>query len=489
MTARLPWLRVRLLWALVLFGCHDSDELARLQAKLGAVDRDSAGKTGTWAVAALGTGFQVGDGVRTSSGATAELRLSDATGLKLQEKTLLRFLATPPGKKTHGLDVQSGEVLLDVGPESLEIETPVGPALLEPGSRVKLRRTELGTRFSVEIGAAHLTEAHRDLQPGDTIEVGIGRAVIERTAAAPPAASAPPNAASPGTAPSSQIASTDERRAHGPDVADLLAGAGDSLIVHDPRPPTVVAFSATRCAGLAVLEVGAKKRETIGTAKVTAAFAAGSSHYRLRCDSEATPFAEGTVSVLADSGSRRLASAAPTNRIDADGRRYTILYQSLLPKVSVRWPNPPSAAGQGHGTGAFQLFVQSQGKARKQFSSASASYALPAGALGEGAHELWFAAGSELSRKTTVVVQFDNAAPTASISSPAERGFAPGSTVAVAGMALPGWTVAVAGHELAQDGQQRFSGEVTAPSDASALAFRFAHPQRGVHYYLRRSSH
>jgi len=257
---------------------------------------------------------------------------------------------------------------------------------------------------------------------------------------------------------------------------------GESLIVHDPHPPTVVGFNATRCAGVTVLEFGAKKRETVGSGKVTAALPAGAQRYRLRCDAESAPFAEGTVSVLSDSGSRRLASAAPVNRIDADGRRYTILYQSLPPKVSVRWPNPPSA-------GPFALFVRSQGKAQKQFSAAAPSYALPTGTLGEGTHELWFAAGSESSRKTTVVVQFDNAAPTASISSPAERGFAPGATVTAAGMALPGWSVTVAGRELAQDGQQRFSGEVSAPADASALAIRFAHPQRGVHFYLRRPSH
>jgi hypothetical protein len=87
-----------------------------------------------------------------------------------------------------------------------------------------------------------------------------------------------------------------------------------------------------------------------------------------------------------------------------------------------------------------------------------------------------------------VVVQFDNAAPTASISAPAERGFAPGATVSVTGSALPGWTVSVQGRELPQDGQQRFSGEAAAPSDVRALSIRFSHPQRGVHYYLRRSS-
>ncbi len=487
MTAPPPRLITWLLAVAVLFGCHRSDDdLAKLEVKHGTVDRDSAGKQGVWAAAAIGVSFQVGDGVRTARGATAQLRLSDASGLTLQEKTLLRFLATAPGKKTHGLDVQSGEVVFDVGQLPLEIETPAGPALLEPGSRITLRKTDLGTRFAVEIGAAHLTEAHQDLKPGEAIEVGIGRAVIERSDPAPAAASASaaPSTASPppSDAPATQTPRAEDHRAHGPDIADLLAAGGDSLIVHDPHPPTVIGFNTTRCSGVVVLEVGAKKRETIGTARVTAAFPAGAQHYRLRCDADAAPLAQGTVTVVPDSGSRRLASAAPANRIDADGRRYTILYQSLLPKISVRWPNPP-------GAGPFQLFVSSQGKAQKQFSAGSANYALPAGVLTEGSHELWFGSGSELSRKTTVLVQFDNAAPTASISSPAEKGFAPGSTVSVAGTALPGWTVSVAGHELDQDAQQRFSGEVTAPGDVSALAIRFAHPQRGVHYYLRRSSH
>jgi hypothetical protein len=402
--------------------------------------------------------------------------LSDGSGVALQEKTLLRFLATPPGKKRHALDVQTGEVELDVGNEALEVQTQSGPAVLEPGSRVRIRKTDAGTRFAVEIGAAHLTEAHRDLKTGETIEVGIGQAVIESTPAPVASATAAPSAA---PIPSATDA-TDTRR-HGPELADMLVGAGDSLIVHDPHPPTVIGFATSRCPGIAVLELGAKKRETIGTGTVTAAFPAGAQRYRLRCDTDAKPFAEGSISVVQDSGNRRLSSAAPMNRIDTDGRRYTILYQSLLPKVSVRWPNPPSS-------GPFTLGLSSQGKGQKTFSSASASYALPAGTLGEGSHELWFEAHGERSRKTSVVVQFDNAAPTASISSPAERGFAPGASVSVSGMALPGWTVSAGGHELPQDSQQRFSGDVPGPVGVAALTIRFSHPQRGVHYYLRRSS-
>lgn len=479
------------LLVLLLGGCHRSDEeLAKLEGKQGGVDRDEAAHQGSWGAADVGASFKVNDGVRTATAATAKLRLSDGSAVALQEKTLLRFLASPPGKKTHGLDVQQGEVELDVGSEGLQIETRSGSAVLGAGSRVRLRKTDQGTRFAVEIGSAHLNEAHQDLKAGESIEVGIGQAVIERSpapapsdsAATAPSAATPSAAASaePAPAPSSDPAATADNRKAGPALADLLAAPGDSLIVHDPHPPTVVGFATTRCSGIAVLEVGSKKRETIGSGQVTAAFPAGAQRYRVRCDGEDKPFAEGNVSVLQDAGSRRLSLAAPVNRIDTDGRRYTILYQSLLPKVSVRWPNPPSS-------GPFTLGLSSQGR-QKTFSSASASYSLPPGALAEGSHELWFEAHGERSRRTSVVVQFDNAAPTASISAPAERGFAPGATVSVAGMALPGWTVSAGGRELAQDSQQRFSGEVTAPAAVGALAIRFSHPQRGVHYYLRRSS-
>ena len=223
-----------------------------------------------------------------------------------------------------------------------------------------------------------------------------------------------------------------DSRQSGPALADLVAAPGDSLIVHDPHPPTAVAFVTSRCAGLAVLELGSKKRETVGSGKVSAAFPAGAQRYRLRCDADAKPFAEGTISVIHDAGSRRLSLSAPVNRIDTDGRRYTILYQSLLPKVSVRWPNPPSS-------GAFTLGLSSQGRGQKTFSAGAPTFSLPAGALAEGTHELWFEAHGERSRRTSVVVQFDNAAPTASISAPAERGFAPGATVSVAGGSGGAW--------------------------------------------------
>jgi len=481
---------------LLVLGCkHGEDELARLEATRGSVDRDEAAHQGRFVAAAVGATFKVNDGVRTAAAATAKLQLSDGSALSLREKTLLRFLATPPGKRSRGLDVQTGEVELDVGAQGLEIETSVGPALLDPGTHLRLRRTDRGATFSVEIGTAHLESARRDVKAGESVEVGIGQAVLEPAAPTPgnperagtdraesntPTPSPTPSSSVTGPADAVADAAADARK-QGPALPDVLAAPGDSLIIHDPHPPTVVGFVSTRCAGLTVLEVGSKKRETIGSGRVTGVFGGGSQHYRLSCDQEPKPFAEGTITILADAGTRRLATAAPVNRIDSDGRRYTILYQNLLPKVAVRWPNPPSA-------GPFVLNVSSQSRGNKSYTASAPTYSLPAGALGEGSYELWFQARGETSRRTSVVVQFDNAAPTASITSPAERGFAPGALVSVSGMALPGWSVSVSGRELPQDAQQRFSGEVAAPSDLGALAIRFSHPQRGVHYYLRRSS-
>lgn len=475
-----------------LFGCHrQGDVLAELREMRGAVERDVAAAQGKWNGAAVGDAFRVNDGVRTSLRASAKLVLSDGSRVGLKEKTVLRFLASAPGKRSRALDVQAGEVTLDVGGEALELETQFGPAVLVPGSRVHLRRLEDSTRLAVEIGSARLVRDGRQLEAGDAVDIGIGSAVLvaaSASAATPePVApvDAPPSAAAasalPAASASAAPGSEPDNRPHGPDRVDLWAGPGDSMIIHDAHPPTAIGFAASRCSGLLVLELGGKGRATVGSGRVSASFAPGAHRYRLRCDADVAAFAEGTMTVLSDSGSRRLSTAAPSNRIDTDGRRYTILYQSLLPKLSVRWPTPPAGS-------AFTLVVASQGKGQRRFAAPTASYSLPAGALAEGSHELWFEAGADRSRTTTVVIQFDNAAPTASISSPAEGSFAPGSSVDVQGTALPGFSVYVGGQVLQQDSQQRFSGQVVAPSDAAAIAIRFSHPLRGVHYYLRRSS-
>jgi hypothetical protein len=55
----------------------------------------------------------------------------------------------------------------------------------------------------------------------------------------------------------------------------------------------------------------------------------------------------------------------------------------------------------------------------------------------------------------------------------------------VHGAVLPGWSAAVEEIAIPIDKQRRFTAKVGAPS-GRALAIRLSHPQRGVHYYLRR---
>ena len=97
-------------------------------------------------------------------------------------------------------------------------------------------------------------------------------------------------------------------------------------------------------------------------------------------------------------------------------------------------------------------------------------------------------AGAARTKDTRVEIKFDNAAPTATLTSPANGSFAPGAAVTVSGAALEGWKISVGGKDLPLDDQLRFSGAATAPSGQRALAIEFVHPHRGLHYYLRRAA-
>jgi hypothetical protein len=484
-----------LLLSALAVGCQRSKGiLAELETRNGNVTRDYSAKVGTWESAPVSSTFKVGDGVRTGKQSRALLRLSDHSAVKLDDETLIRFLAKPPGSNAQGLDVQSGQAELEVGAEALLLDTGLGIAHVQPGTRLRLTKTASSTRLSVLIGSAELDGNAAPVRAGESLEIGIGRAVIDPAASAAPTPR-PPGAAAPSAAASETqaelVAQADasvgdgkapaERvRSRGPEAIDIAASAGESLLIHDPRPPTAIGFSTAKCAGSAVIEVGARKVETVGEGSVHASFPAGVNHYRVLCSTDDKPIAQGTVSVLHDAGNRRLPTSPPATRVDTDGRRYTVLYQNLLPQMSVRWPGAPQS-------GPFALSVRS-GAGVQRFTSAAPSYSFAPGALHEGSHELWFEAPGARSQTTVVVVQFDNAAPTASITAPADGSFAPGASVAISGTALPGWSVSVSGQELAQDAQHRFSGQAQTTAGLRALAIRFESPQRGTQYYLRRGA-
>ncbi|HEY3495514.1 MAG TPA: hypothetical protein VGK73_12545 [Polyangiaceae bacterium] len=504
-------LLVVLLCLASLFGCRKQAGIATLLRTNGSVERDRASAVGTWSKGAPGDRFELGDGVRTGKVSTANLDLMGRGELAMEPKTLLRFLAGRSGAGKERLQIETGEATLTVGGGAVfELETDLGVARIESNSQVRLSRAGARARFEVMIGSAELLgpESPGAESPGsrERFLLSMGEAVEIEAAGKPRRVAAlnpAPSAASPGATPSSAPApsasapalgaapgasssadAVSARPPPGPSVVDFTAAAGDSFTVHDPRPPTALGFSAGgQCANGLIATInpgGARSRQTSGGQVVSVELAAGSHRYVIACiGDEQRPIARGTIAVVHDAGSRKLPAAPPATTVDTDGRTYTVLYQNRLPKISVRWPAAPA-------TGPFQLTARSPAGSRTHATN-EPLYSFPSGALGEGQHEFTFAGGGQRSRSTTVVIRFDNAAPAASIASPADGSFSPGASVQVSGTALPGFVVSVAGQDLGQDEQNRFSAQVTAPGGDRALAIRFSLPGRGTHYYLRRS--
>ena len=489
-TARL--LAALLAFAMVLGGCRSpGNVVATLRGFVGQVQRDHQASVGTWEGASVGATFVVGDALRTRSHSTAALELSSSHRISLEPDTLIRFLTRPSDPKRMRVALEMGEVMLDAASDTLELETQLGTVRVKAHGHARLAKNGDGMQLQVTIGAAEIERDGRrwELQVGDAVEIS-PKGELSRVPAVQPSANASPATsgsaaiASPPAEPGAENRASFER---GLERVDLSIAAGESIIIHDPRPPTAVGVLAGgRCTGSALLSVDgsrARREERVGEARIGIALASGTHRYVVHCLGEGgargEQIGQGTISIVPDAGLRRLATSAPLTNVDADGRRYTVLYQSLPPKIAIQWPNAPPAS-------SYALTVNSP-HGTKTVTSSSPRYFFASGSLVEGQHSFSFQAAGRRSRPTTVVILFDNAAPAASIASPADGSFAPGSSVLVSGTAQPGSVVTVGGETVQQDAQNRFSLAVSAPSD-QALAIRFTQPQRGVHYYLRRSA-
>jgi ferric-dicitrate binding protein FerR (iron transport regulator) len=350
---------------------------------------------------------------------------------------------------------------LELAPQSntVTVAVPGGTIRVLAGSRASLRTEDSGTKLSVAQGsmAVESGQAKETLRSGE-------KGLLKRSGA------------------------LERLRTRGPDYADFRIVAGESCVVHDPKPPSVVGLeSSKRCEGSAVVELGggSNKTEVVGDKTLNVALRPGSHPYVVRClnaEGEGTEeVARGSITVMSDAGTRRLPTQAASSVIDADGRNYVVMYQNQLPSVTVRWPRAPGAS-------SFVLTIKPPHGSAQTITTGAPQHTFVSGKLTEGTHQFTFEGGGVRAKPTTVEIRFDNATPAASIASPADSSFGAGAQVSVAGTSLPGSTVSVAGVELKQDDQHRFSGDVPAPASDRALAIRFVHPQRGTHYYLRRAS-
>ncbi|HUS66952.1 MAG TPA: hypothetical protein VMZ28_20580 [Kofleriaceae bacterium] len=281
-----------------------------------------------------------------------------------------------------------------------------------------------------------------------------------------------------------------EVRGREPDRADFSIAAGLSASIHDPAPPSDlrVRFGAA-CPGAGVLEVtrgesfGTSLRRVQGEGAAIVRLDKGAYRYRVRCiaDGRVADAASesGRLRVTRDAGTKPLPRRAPQNTVDADGRRYTVLYQNLLPSITFRWANAPAS-------GSYRLTVApARGKAITA-DAKTARHTLAAGKLAEGEYTYWFEGGGATSKKSVLRIDFDNAAASGYVQSPRPGAAWPGATVEVSGGAVEGWKVAAGGKALGLDRQGRFSGMVSRAADENGVAVELSHPTRGVHLYVRR---
>jgi hypothetical protein len=487
-------------------GCKP-EPLAVLTETLGSVERDFARAEGRWSAGKAGARFDDGDGLRTGVSAIAVLRLGEAGLARVESETTIRLRRGGAATRQRmDVEVESGTAtLLAAKDEGLGVRGKSGSAVLAPGGSLRVQQTQHTQRYEVVLGRASVTTREgktRELTIGQVFEVEIGLAELEHKQAPPPRAALPAAPIDAGSqkrdagAPPAQtehaLVATDtdaaEVTAAGLDYAEIALRPGNSATIYDPDPPTAVGFNVGElCPQGASLRVGFGKqsKSARGRSLLSLSLAAGGHDYRIVCanaDGAHSKVVSGTVWVVRKAGTDKLPRSAPHNAIDLDGRRYTVIFQNLAPTIEAHWPRAPAAQG-------YALHATLASGKTLSVRTREPSYSFKPGEIPEGENRLYFESdtpSAQRSRETTVVVKFDNAAPTASLRQPPVEGFAPAAGVAVEGVAMPGSSVSVNGQAVTLDAQQRFSAEVPFAQGTRALAIRIDHPRIGTRYYIRR---
>jgi hypothetical protein len=450
-------------------GCSD-ETLAELTEAVGEVQRAPAPNAAQFTDAALHQRFLNGDGLRTLKNAQARLQLPASGTVLVQSDTTIRIWRGDA--RALRLKVSTGVASVVASSGDLGIQTELGIAVLQAGGQLRVRPGHKGQRYEVAMGRAILTTPEGRMVPLGTGEViGVDKAseALEgRDRTAPQISDGSVPLPTEGTPEASN-------------ASDLRVTPGATLAIYDPDPPTEVAFDTSACPTGASLSLHGRPASPVDDEPLP--LAAGTHDYQLTCLGNGAPSWRGTLRIVHNPGTAQLPRSAPHNSIDADGRTYTILFQNLLPILEVRWARAPAASH-------FTLVAQLASGRELRVPLTEPSHVFAAGALPEGRHTLRFEAdrpGTPRSHPTTIDLRFDNASPSASIREPPVSGFAPGASVHVVGIALPGAQVSVLGQRFGLDTQQRFAGDVELPPGTRAIGVRIQHPRAGTRVYIRRA--
>ena len=476
------------------------DPVATAVETQGTVQRNDG--SADWKAADVGTAFFIGDSARTGADARARLRLNNGTVIRMVENAQIRFArGALPAAKAPDVKLELGSAEVEVATEETALVTALGVARIERGARVRVSSAGERTTLEVLVGRAVVLGAEGDLVitqgEGARIKVGevrperyrvvVGAPIVEE-AAPEPAPAPPPAAPEPAPAPAAPEAPVaEDKPARGQSSrADVTLEAGETGTVHVSGRSLALRLSFDRlCSGDASVEVkgGSDKRTLTGSGALVMKLRPGNVRYRVRCAEDARgdkPRATGSLVIKHDSGDMPVSRRAAVNALDADGRRYTVLFQTRLPALTLGWAAAPAGAAN------LSLHVESSGS-EKTLPCPTASHQMPSGALSEGSYTWWYVTtDGRSSPKTAVTIRFDNAAPTAQFFPKRSGGepTAPG-LVAVDGVTIDGAKVSAGGQSVPVDERGRFSATVAPANGDDAVMVRLEHPRTGVHYYVR----
>jgi hypothetical protein len=488
-----------------LFACRERAggvPVATLVSATGMVEKaDHAG----WLDVGPGTGFLTDDAIRTGAQSSAHLRITAGGVIRIRENSLIRFhRGTLSDTRVPEIAIDFGRTEIDEAAD-LSVVTAAGRARVGRGARVRLYAGAEGTTLEVLVGRAVVTGPNGDVPVDsgqgikfriggaiiETFRVRVGEAIPERVGSASAAAEALPAASAPARASAlaTGTASDTPKAPPLPDRrrADITLTAGDSVVLHNDRLPLAVRLRVTQlCAGEARVVLGgpARRREPIaGTGAVVLVLSAGVYPYSVRClgdDPGAPARASGVLSLTRDSGDVPLARSAPSDTIYADGRRYTVLFQTRLPAMTLVWRDPAASTD-------LELHIESVAGGSRTLHVATPDHSLRSGEMSEGTHTWWYATkDGQQSPKTTVTLRFDNTAPTAQFFRAGALPGAAAGTVPVDGVVVQGARVSAAGQVLAVDDRGRFRAAVAPLDGDDAVAVRIEPPHGGSHCYVRR---
>jgi hypothetical protein len=502
-------LLLAVLAAALLFHLRSADVVATLASATPGVTRDFRGHEQQWVQAALGDTMRIGDAARTTPGCHAVLSLKGGATMMLDPDTIVRFLESAPQRGQFR--VEAGFAALQTGEGGVQVETALGLFALAARTTVRLEHRASGTHLRVDMGKASLMDPNhlpQIISAGEELFLRKGelprRKKLEESAPNPGRSSslASPLLASAALLdvepePAEAVEETDsaERVIEDqklvlppqPARADVNVRAGEQATVHDPGQATQVRLHYEHVCpkGEAIVDIaGASRRfEPRASSAQSAVIRVmlGKTRYRVRCPSAAGALrvvSTGQIRMVRDAAVRRVPMRPPTNEVDLDGRRYTVLYQNLLPAVVVRAPGPSHAG---------RVVVRS-GSRLRTFDAVAGAAALPSGDLTDGVHTIFFESldGRTRSPMTTLSISFDNAAPLASIDQRGEVARDGSGQVRLSGVVPLGSHVSLAGQALEIDAGGRFEASTSPGQADAAVSLRVEHPRAGLHYYVRR---